>query len=243
MAISPEQPWYPDGSPVTLGMKFRSDVAGAISGIRFYNGSPQNNGTHIGLLYSASGALLAQAAFHRECVGVADTPPSPPRLQSMPIPPTLRHTSRRRGMRLRVTSSPRRASTTRLCTRFQAPPPTATECINMPGRRSFLPIAIRTPTIGWMPCSRRARRYATQSHDSLPVHRRRDPRRALEPRWQSRYAGHEIPQRRRRRSNRDALLEGRAATTAHTSRCSTAHRDNCWPKRHSPPERSRDGRP
>lgn len=63
MAINPQQPWYPDSSPVTLGMKFRSDVAGAVSGVRFYNGSPQNNGTHIGLLYSASGALLAQAAF------------------------------------------------------------------------------------------------------------------------------------------------------------------------------------
>ena len=47
------------------GVKFRSDVSGNITGIRFYKGAG-NNGTHIGLLYSASGALLAQATFSGE---------------------------------------------------------------------------------------------------------------------------------------------------------------------------------
>jgi hypothetical protein len=64
--INPGDPWYPDSSPVTLGMKFRSDVGGTVSGIRFYKGSSGNNGTHIGLLYTASGTLLAQAAFSNE---------------------------------------------------------------------------------------------------------------------------------------------------------------------------------
>jgi hypothetical protein len=61
----PGTPWLGDFSPVTLGMKFRSDTSGSITGIRFYKGS-DNNGTHIGLLYSSTGALLAQATFSGE---------------------------------------------------------------------------------------------------------------------------------------------------------------------------------
>jgi hypothetical protein len=50
---------------VTLGVKFQSSVGGSITGIRFYKGTG-NNGTHIGLLYSSSGTLLAQATFTGE---------------------------------------------------------------------------------------------------------------------------------------------------------------------------------
>jgi hypothetical protein len=46
-------------------VKFRSDIGGNITGIRFYKGAG-NNGTHIGLLYSSSGSLLAQATFTGE---------------------------------------------------------------------------------------------------------------------------------------------------------------------------------
>jgi uncharacterized repeat protein (TIGR01451 family) len=56
--------WHSDSS-VTLGVKFRSDVSGNITGIRFYKGAG-NNGNHIGLLYSASGTLVAQATFSGE---------------------------------------------------------------------------------------------------------------------------------------------------------------------------------
>ena len=62
--VSPWIAWYQD-LPATLGFKFRSDVAGAITGIRFYKGAG-NNGTHIGLLYSSNGAVLAQATFTGE---------------------------------------------------------------------------------------------------------------------------------------------------------------------------------
>ena len=55
----------PDTAPVELGVKFRTDVAGFISGIRFYKG-PQNLGTHVGSLWSSSGALLATATFTSE---------------------------------------------------------------------------------------------------------------------------------------------------------------------------------
>ena len=60
----PAIPWNND-APVTLGVKFRSDASGNVTGIRFYKGAG-NNGTHIGLLYSSTGAVLAQATFSGE---------------------------------------------------------------------------------------------------------------------------------------------------------------------------------
>jgi hypothetical protein len=54
-----------DPSAVELGVKFRSDVDGLITGIRFYKGS-LNTGTHVGSLWTAAGALLAQATFINE---------------------------------------------------------------------------------------------------------------------------------------------------------------------------------
>jgi hypothetical protein len=54
-----------DGGSVELGVKFRSDQAGVVTGVRFYKG-PSNTGTHVGSLWSASGALLAQATFTGE---------------------------------------------------------------------------------------------------------------------------------------------------------------------------------
>ena len=52
-------------NPVALGVKFRSDVAGTIIGIRFYKAST-NTGTHVGNLWSSTGALLATATFTNE---------------------------------------------------------------------------------------------------------------------------------------------------------------------------------
>ncbi|WP_235436808.1 DUF4082 domain-containing protein [Pseudarthrobacter siccitolerans] len=54
-----------DGNAVELGMKFRSDVAGSVTGVRFYKG-PTNSGTHTGHLWSAGGALLATVTFTGE---------------------------------------------------------------------------------------------------------------------------------------------------------------------------------
>jgi hypothetical protein len=59
------EPWR-DDRPVTLGVKIRSDKAGRIMGIRFWKDSPRDNDTHIGLLYSSTGTLLAQATFTGE---------------------------------------------------------------------------------------------------------------------------------------------------------------------------------
>jgi hypothetical protein len=52
-------------SPVELGVKFRSDVNGTITGIRFYKAST-NTGTHVAHLWSSAGVLLATATFTGE---------------------------------------------------------------------------------------------------------------------------------------------------------------------------------
>jgi hypothetical protein len=54
-----------DASSVELGLKFRSDVAGYVTGVRYYK-SAGNSGTHIANLWSASGSLLATAQFSGE---------------------------------------------------------------------------------------------------------------------------------------------------------------------------------
>jgi hypothetical protein len=54
-----------DGSSVVLGVKFTSEVAGNVTGIRFYKATT-NTGTHIGSLWSSSGTLLASATFTGE---------------------------------------------------------------------------------------------------------------------------------------------------------------------------------
>jgi hypothetical protein len=53
-------------SAVELGVKFSADVAGFVTGIRFYKGGPANSGTHVGSLWSATGTLLGRATFVNE---------------------------------------------------------------------------------------------------------------------------------------------------------------------------------
>ncbi|WP_157271214.1 DUF4082 domain-containing protein [Azohydromonas aeria] len=54
-----------DTGSVNLGVKFRSDVAGYILGVRFYKGGA-NTGTHVGALWTSGGNLLASATFVNE---------------------------------------------------------------------------------------------------------------------------------------------------------------------------------
>ncbi len=51
--------------PVELGVKFRSEVPGQVTGIRFFKAAA-NTGTHVGSLWTAGGGLLAQATFSNE---------------------------------------------------------------------------------------------------------------------------------------------------------------------------------
>jgi len=50
---------------VELGVSFKSDVSGTITGIRFYK-SALNTGTHVGHLWSSAGTLLASVTFTGE---------------------------------------------------------------------------------------------------------------------------------------------------------------------------------
>jgi hypothetical protein len=62
---TPGTPDSGDASGVEVGVKFTSNHAGYIQGIRFYKGSA-NTGTHIGNLWSTAGTLLATATFTGE---------------------------------------------------------------------------------------------------------------------------------------------------------------------------------
>ncbi|TQJ52257.1 molybdenum-dependent oxidoreductase-like protein [Phycicoccus sp. SLBN-51] len=53
------------GSAVEVGVKFKSDVSGQVTGVRFYKAST-NTGTHIGNLWTASGTKLASVTFQNE---------------------------------------------------------------------------------------------------------------------------------------------------------------------------------
>ncbi|RAN76514.1 hypothetical protein B5P43_23235 [Bacillus sp. SRB_336] len=55
----------PDWAAVEVGMKFRSDIPGNVTGIRFYKGS-SNTGTHTGYLWSGTGSLLGSVTFTNE---------------------------------------------------------------------------------------------------------------------------------------------------------------------------------
>jgi hypothetical protein len=55
----------PDTAAAEVGVKFRSDTAGYITGLRFYKFS-NNTGAHTGHLWSRTGALLATATFTGE---------------------------------------------------------------------------------------------------------------------------------------------------------------------------------
>lgn len=56
---------YAEGLPVELGLRFRSDVAGSVAGLRFYK--PQGEqGTHVGSVWDSGGTLLARATFEGE---------------------------------------------------------------------------------------------------------------------------------------------------------------------------------
>jgi hypothetical protein len=58
-------PSIPNLGGVELGLKFRTDVAGTVTGLRFYKGS-LDTGAHTGELWSSTGTLLATATYSGE---------------------------------------------------------------------------------------------------------------------------------------------------------------------------------
>jgi hypothetical protein len=64
-AVLPQLPSQSDTRAVEVGVKFRAEVAGYVTAIRFYKG-PANSGTHVGSLWTRDGVLLASATFTNE---------------------------------------------------------------------------------------------------------------------------------------------------------------------------------
>jgi hypothetical protein len=54
-----------DPTPVEVGMKFKSDTFGQITGVRFYKAAA-NSGTHVGSVWTTDGQRLAEATFTSE---------------------------------------------------------------------------------------------------------------------------------------------------------------------------------
>jgi hypothetical protein len=55
-----------DDNAVELGLKFRSDVDGLITGVRFFKGGAANGGPHVGRLWTSAGTLLGAVTFSNE---------------------------------------------------------------------------------------------------------------------------------------------------------------------------------
>ncbi|KGN40630.1 N,N-dimethylformamidase beta subunit family domain-containing protein, partial [Knoellia aerolata] len=64
-ASTPGQVDSGSATAVEVGVKFRSDVSGRVSGVRFYKSS-RNTGTHVGNLWTTSGTRLATVTFANE---------------------------------------------------------------------------------------------------------------------------------------------------------------------------------
>ena len=67
-SATPDTQSVNDTSPIEVGVRFRAEVAGVVTGIRFFKG-PDNIGTHVGHLWSSDGSLLGTVAFANETAG------------------------------------------------------------------------------------------------------------------------------------------------------------------------------
>ena len=64
-SLTPAVAADPDAKGTELGVRFKSDVDGVVTGVRFYK-STTNVGTHIGNVWSDTGTLLARTTFTNE---------------------------------------------------------------------------------------------------------------------------------------------------------------------------------
>jgi phosphodiesterase/alkaline phosphatase D-like protein len=62
----PGDPEQEDGTARELGVHFKSQLDGVVTGVRFYKGSAANSGTHTGRLWSSTGTSLATVTFNTE---------------------------------------------------------------------------------------------------------------------------------------------------------------------------------
>ena len=110
----------PSAGAIELGVKWRAEVDGFVTGLRFYKG-PGNTGPHIGNVWTSTGTLLGERHVHRrDHIGLAAGRRCRPRSPCSPTRPTWRRITRRPDIsRQRRTTSPRPASTRRRCMRWR----------------------------------------------------------------------------------------------------------------------------
>ena len=94
LTATPAVPSQTDSSAVELGMRFRSDQDGLITGVRFYKGAA-NTGVHVVKLWSNNGTPLATATFEFESATGWQEVAFPTPVRSRPTRHTWRRTSRR----------------------------------------------------------------------------------------------------------------------------------------------------
>jgi uncharacterized protein DUF4082 len=63
---TPLIPVDPDDHATELGLRFRTDTDGFVTGVRFYKGGDANGGQHVGHLWTNAGSLLGTATFSNE---------------------------------------------------------------------------------------------------------------------------------------------------------------------------------
>jgi hypothetical protein len=63
-SVTPANPISSDPMAVELGMKFRSENDGFITGVRFYKGGAANGGRHVGHLWTSDGTPLGSVNFN-----------------------------------------------------------------------------------------------------------------------------------------------------------------------------------
>ena len=63
--VSPTYPYYNNPGPIEVGLKFRTDIPGYITGVRYFKGLDLT-GTRIGRLWNMAGEKLAEVTFTNE---------------------------------------------------------------------------------------------------------------------------------------------------------------------------------
>ena len=139
---------FPDSSAVNVGVEFRSDQAGYITGVRFYKGAG-NTGTHVGNLWTATGTLLSGDVHRRDRDRLATSQLRRSRsdLREHHLRRVLLHARPASTPSIR-TSSPRRRRQRRRFTRFRTGSTSATASTSTAARAPSRPTPSAHPTTG-----------------------------------------------------------------------------------------------
>ena len=148
-----------DPNSVELGVKFKADFGGSVTGIRFYKAAA-NTGTHIGSLWSSTGTRLARrhSPARRPPAGSRST--SRPRWRSPRAPPTSPRTSPRAATTRQTAATSRLGRRQRAAARARATASARTACTRTAGERLPDQQLRRRATTGSTSCSRPPRRRA-----------------------------------------------------------------------------------